>query len=318
MYTEEAKNEVLHLSEAGWEVNDIVNKTEMSRATVYRILKEAESGLEDFETEDKISQYSTPPYDNSQRETHDVAEHIKEEQEEWGGDYRQLSQLATAASSQNRLNDGNETQYNDPEPSVPVPSHQDRDEYVNPEVEMLRLNLEHERKMEKLRQQSREQELQEMKLRNEACQLQLQEKQLQQQDRDRQRTLLEEADRQRQVSKTMLAKIKRAVQKLRRESYESEYSIANLEELIKTFSQLREQIQALASERDEETKDWLVWHTLETVLATIGTTIDRISRNLFSNALAIRWKQEDKMLLEETIAAVMLNQPLHTDEERTE
>ena len=311
MYTEEEKNEVLNLNKEGWGVSDIVARTEMSRATVYRILKETEENetapykeeVDEMSQNSSLLHYDTPP------EAYNEEEQVSDEDEEGGYDYDPLSQSSTSAPSQNRLNSENDTQYETPK-TQPPSYHQDTHAYLNPKVEMLRLRLVHEREMEKLRQQARALELEETKLRNEASQLQFQEKQLQQQDRDYQKKLLEEADKQRHTSKKLLAKIKQAVQKLHQEGRRAEYSVADLEELRKTFTHLQKQVEKVAGEQNEDAEAWLVDHMLGRMLTTIEATTERIARNLFSNSLSLRWEEEDELLLERTVNAVILNQPL--------
>ena len=316
MYTKEEKDEVLNLSEDGWDVSDIVARTEMSRATVYRILKEIEeeNETEYFETTDETSQYSPhPPLPyNDPSEAYNVEEQEAEEEHDDEYNYEALSQSSVSGLSQTRFNRNNETN-DESESQLPVLSQKDRGGYIDSEVEMLRLNLEHERKMEKLRQQGRVQELERMRLENEAYQLELQEKQLQQQDRERQRVLLEEADRQRQASKKLLTTIKRELQKLQKESQRFEYSESDLEELSNTFISLQNQVEKMALEQDEDVNEWLVWHALKYVLITINDTSERISRNLFSNSSSLRWTKENESLVEKAADSVLLNQLLDND-----
>lgn len=314
MYTEEEKEDISRLNEAGWTVAEIVNETGVSRATVYRILKEAEidSSNETYESEQELSFPSShsPPHDEETESL--VGLQVGEFGAEWGTTQDKKSQMAVSSLSQNPSGFNTKNYTQDVSSQRPDKLPTEKVGQADPEVEMLRLKLEHEREMEKLRQLGQRQALEEEKLRNEAYRLKLQEKQLEQINQEHQRRLLEQAAQQQQVDKKLLAKIKRETQKLLHESQENEYSVAELKELEAIFVILQEQTEAVALERDEDYQNWLVWNALVAIVSTLENTQRRITKIFFATAVPLDWSEDEQTLAEKATGAYALDQP-HLD-----
>ena len=128
----------------------------------------------------------------------------------------------------------------------------------DPEVEKLRLQLEHDREMEKLRQQGRTQELEELRLQNEAYPLELEDKKLQNKNRLKQKKLMIQALQKQQESKKLLSEIKQAVRGLLEESQQLDYSTSDLETLFKSFADLKEQVEILMQSQAKNFTELLI------------------------------------------------------------
>jgi AraC-like DNA-binding protein len=311
MYTEVEKDHVLTLFESEWTVAEIIEEVGMSKATVYRILKEvgARNENETFETHNSSSQNS-PSLPPNEDELTDVAQLGRKTADQPPSNPATPSQTTVSSKSQNRLNNEELAQTATSEPPFGNAAH------VDSEVEKLRLRLEHEREMEKLRQQGRAQELEEMRLSNETYELKLQEERLRQQNNAHQRTLAKQALQQHQVTKRLLSKTKQEIQALLEESQQSDYSTSDLKKLHESFTDLKEQIEEVEEERGEEIYDGLVWGVLEIILATVEKALKQRSNSFLLSLSSLKWTEDEAELLEKAVSAYGFDQPVPTQKPR--
>ena len=306
MYTDEDKQQVVELSRDGWKVADIMSETGMSRATVYRILN-------DYENEDDEGS------DTCDTEEEDWSEASASNHTQFQGNYHpsdtyENNHCFSDTPSQN-ISQGfsNSSQDNFDTDEKPDETPQSTLRFSsraseNPEVEMLRLRLEHDREMEKLRQQANAQELEELRLRNKAQELALEKERLRKENQLEQGELLKQAESRRKADKKLLVEIKHEIEKLDAESEDSVFTTDELESYYDSFIKLRRQIEERAIEHEEKYDTWLIWNVVVDVIAVLEDATYRINNNFFSTNAELQWPTEDREVIETALNCYALNQ----------
>ena len=304
MYKPQEKYRVLELSQNGWSANKIAAETGMSRATVYRILQEVETSEEEehdnFETdeygsslvEDDDDHYPTDDSEGS--ETYEIDE-----------DENEIASHIGSETVSNKSQSSPETVNHDFETPLPasVPSP------VNPEVEKLRLQLAHEREMEKLRQQARRQELEGERLAQESRKLALQETHLKRESKVHQEQLLQQAKLAQQTNQALLRRIQRTLTELLKVTEEEKLNQEEISQWIEQWEALSEGIMLRAEELEEDEQNWLVNQATDMILEALVEASEQIENSFWDTTATIEWDEKQLQLLQVTQQAYALNQP---------
>lgn len=270
MYTEEQKRQVLALYQDGYSLREIEEHTGIGKSTASR-------WINDKEEESKLKVWD--------------AEELSQNELSQAGEEGQDSRRDNRPKTKSR--DG------------AIENHT-----YDKEVELRRLELEHERAMEKLYQQRKALELEEQKLRNEEYALQIKEQQLQQQNQNQLHAALQEAKQKDQTKRKLLQQVKKQALYVQENRKSQSWEKSELEDLQEQFLHLKEKVETVACELEQDYENWQVWQNLEIIIEAIEEALDQIKRSFFKDSIELDWDQQEEAALQTLIDLYALDQPL--------
>lgn len=304
MYSLEDKQRVVTLYSEGRSAVDIAEETGISRATVYRILQEFEIDYEedpdDFETSDYQSplaadeEHYYPSDDLDDSETFETEDDEIETASQTG--FETVSKVSQ--SSFETANKGFETP---PSPAaVPSP--------VNAEVEMLRLQLEHERQMEQLRQQGRKQELEAQRLAQEGRKLTLEETRQKRVSKAEQQQLLQQAKEEQQVNQALLRRFQKLLNQFTEATESTPLNQEQLADWLERWEDVNEEIILRTEEQEVEYEDWLAGQTSSLLIDMLEDASERIEQSFWHTTTHLEFNDEQQAILESARQSYALDQ----------
>ena len=208
----------------------------------------------------------------------------------------------------NRSDDDSDVFENESEtPPSHAPQHSSEKSF-DPEVEKLRLRLDHEQEIEKLRQQAYSQELEGRRLAQEDRKLAISEAQLRRETKAYQDQLMQQAKQELQKSKVLLQRTQQSIVQVLQASEEDKFTLDTIHKWEVIFEELEGDIQERAEELEEDHEEWLVWSATQLVLKVLAEHYHQIERSFLSSSDYIEWSDDQLKELQTTQQAYALNQ----------
>ncbi len=304
MLSDEKKLWVTELYQEGRSVSEIVAETNISRASVYRIISDFDT---DNETDETEVQYDRRLYLNAQN--YDIEDNESESDdydnfETEDDEIETVSQTGyenvskVSQSSFETADKGFET----PPPPAAAASP------VNAEVEKLRLQLEHEREMEQLRQQGRRQELEAQRLAQEERKLALEETRLKRKSKAEQQQLLQQAKEEQQMNQALLRRFQKLLNQFTEATESTPLNQEQLADWLERWEDVNEEIILRAEEQEVEYEDWLAGQTSSLLIDMLEDALERIEQSFWHTTTHLEFNDEQQAILEAARQSYALDQ----------